>query len=146
MSVPVLTTTPGSEHVEVSGLPLLPADGRGGVPLERAAAVLPQLQDADGKPLSGAALNSAAEALAEDHNLRITQVSEAKVAKLPQLAGAYPDRPPAVETAQGNYEQLYGPLEEDAPGTPEQDLTPEPETPEPGTPETPASASDNKEG
>lgn len=137
MSVSVLTTKPGGEHVEVSGLPLLPADGKGGVTLERAAEVLPQLQDDDGKPLAGAALTSAAEAVIEGYGLQIKQVSEAKVSKLPQLAGAAPDRPPAAEVAQGNYEALYGPLEDDAPATPEQD---------PATPETPQPASDNQEG
>lgn len=134
MSVPVITTNSGAPHIEIAGLPVLPGDGKGGVPLERAAEVLSQLQDDNGEPLTGAALKAAAEDLIEGHELRIQQLSEAKVEKLPQLAGAFKDRPPAHEVAEQNYNELYGPLEAEPPGTPEQDLT-TPEASE-ATPET----------
>lgn len=121
---PVFQTNNSSPHVEISGLPVLPADGKGGVLVERAAEVLPQLQNDDGGPLTGASLKSAAEALAEEAGVRVAAISEAKADKLPQIAGGYADRPPAAEVAQDNYTALHGPLEADAPGTP--DTTTEP--------------------
>lgn len=124
---PVLTTLPGDPHKEISGLPVLAADGRGGVPLARAAEVLSQLQDSNGYPLEGDALEAAGEDLAQALSLRVVDLSEAKIEALPLIAGGFPDRPPAAEVAEANHDALYGPLEEDAPAAPEQpDPDPEP--------------------
>lgn len=122
---PVFVTNSGAPHTEIAGLPTLPADGKGGVLLDRAAETRPELQDHDGQPLTGAALKSAAEAFADSVGVQVSSISEAKAEKLPQLAGAFSDRPTAADVAQANHEALYGPLEAEQPGTPADEHTPD---------------------
>jgi hypothetical protein len=97
---PVLRTKKDQAQVTIAGVGRLPANGVGGVLLTDAAEALSELQDSDGKPLEGSALKKAAEAFAEARGYEVAQVSDAKVDKLPELAGATPDRPPLVEVAQ----------------------------------------------
>lgn len=115
---PVFTTKPDAARTEIAGLPVLPADGKGGVLVERAAETRAELQQEDGTPLTGAALKNAAESFADLVGIKVGTISEAKAEKLPQIAGAAPDRPAAVEVAQANREALYGPLEREQAGTP----------------------------
>lgn len=99
---PVLRTQKDQPAVSLAGVGLIPANGVGGVLLDRAAGELRELQDADGQPLEGAALKKAAKAFVDDRGLTVGEISDDKVAKLPELAGGFPDRPPAVEVAQSD--------------------------------------------
>lgn len=97
---PVLRTKKDDPAVTLAGAGLLPANGVGGVLLTRAALDLHELQDDDGNPLEGAALKKAAQAFADERGYEVAEISDAKVAKLGELAGGTPDRPPAIEVAQ----------------------------------------------
>lgn len=104
----VLQTKRGAPARQIAGVCLLPGDAKGGVLLDVATESLAEFQDGDGKPLTATALKSAAREFAEARDLQVTSVSEAKVEKLAELAGAAKDRPPASEVAAANHEDLYG--------------------------------------
>jgi len=110
----VLQTKSGDPAREIAGVCRLAADGKGGALVEVAAENLRELQADDGTPLTGAALKSAARQFADDRGLAVASISEAKVDKLPELAGAAKDRPPAAEVAADNYQALYGDTPVDA--------------------------------
>ena len=109
----ILSTKPDHPSTDIAGVRTLPADGKGGILLTEAAQSMAELQDENGKPLTGQALVKAAENFAEARDLRVSAVSEAKAAKLPELNGATADRPPAVEVAQEAHAALYGDGESD---------------------------------
>jgi hypothetical protein len=134
----ILSTKPGHPATEIAGVRRLPADGKGGVLLESAAESMAELQDGDGKPLTGKALVEAAQEFAEMRGLRVESISNAKAEKLPQIMGAAADRPPAAEVAVEAHETLYG---ADAPS--EDDHTEaEPTTAEPTQTTQPVPAAD----
>ena len=96
---------------EIIGVGVLPANGKGGIPVEQAALRMIELQekdpwgqpvlDQDGEPktLSGSELTAAAKAFAEARGLETTNVSEDKLAGLRVEGGALPELPPAGETS-----------------------------------------------
>jgi hypothetical protein len=97
---PVLRTQKDQAAVTIADVGLLPANGVGGITLERAALSLRELQNDDSQPLEGAALKSAAKKFADERGLDVADISDAKVEKLAELAGAPADRPSLVDVAQ----------------------------------------------
>lgn len=96
----VLKTQEDSQYdVTISGVGVLPAGGRGGIPAEQAALVMHELQDEDGVPLEGAALTTAARALASARGWQLVSMKTDEIAGLAQEAGAAPDRPPARDVS-----------------------------------------------
>lgn len=105
----VFKSAKGDPATEIVGVGVVPANGKGGVPVEQAAVTMAELQDKKGKPLSGEALTKAARKFADARGFRVEQVKD--VDRLRQEAGAPPDRPPAVEVAQEAYRLTYAGLE-----------------------------------
>lgn len=118
------TRKDATEDVRVEGAGLLGAGAKGGVPLDRAAQTMPELQATDDlgrlvvddagnpKPLSGAALTKAAQGFADLHGLDIVDVADDKLDGLRQEAGALPDRPPARDVSISEGERIYGDVEQ----------------------------------
>jgi hypothetical protein len=106
--------------VHIVGAGSLGPEGKGGVPIEKAALGMTELQEKDEegrvvlddegqpKPLSGNKLREAARELAEARGWRIVNMAEEKVAELPHEWGVPADRPPAAEVAAEAYERIYG--------------------------------------
>jgi hypothetical protein len=92
------TTRSNPLDVEISGLPLLPGGGGSGLDLNEAAAVMPELQDADGSPLKGAALEAAALRFAAGRP-GIT-VHGVKQASRERNAEPTPPEPPVMDPAE----------------------------------------------
>jgi hypothetical protein len=131
---PVLRTQKDQAAVTIADVGLLPANGVGGITLERAALSLRELQGDDGNPLEGAALKSAAKAFADERGLDVGDISDAKVAKLAELAGAPADRPPLVEVAQDHPMAQFAATANDEPDTAVEDPTGDPAAEPVGTP------------
>jgi hypothetical protein len=118
-----------SQAVELVGVGVLYPGGRGGVPVERAAEVMTELQEknADGSlsldedgnpiPLTGSKLTAAAKAFAEARDLDVVNLNDDKIAGLPAEIGTPPDRPPAAESAMADYRHQFGTDEPWDPGT-----------------------------
>lgn len=64
-------TKPGQDAVEIVGVGLCEADGQAGVSLDTAAERMAELQDQNGKPLTGQALAKAAQAWADSAGLTV---------------------------------------------------------------------------
>jgi hypothetical protein len=109
-----------SDHTELVGVGTLFPGARGGIPVERAAEVMSELQEknADGSlrldengnpiPLSGSKLTAAAKAFAELRGIQVANLNEDKIAALPAEVGQPPDRPPAAEAAKADFRAMYG--------------------------------------
>jgi hypothetical protein len=106
----VLRTNEDGEAVDILGVGVLAAGGRGGIPVAEAAKHMPELQertatgavakDDDGnpKPLKGSALTAAAQRLAEDRGWVVENVKEDKLEGLrAELPGYTPSRPSLEE-------------------------------------------------
>lgn len=122
--MPLVFTTPkdSTGDVEIVGAGVAKAGAVGGVAVEQAAAngmVALQKKGEHGElvlddrgaptPLSGKALEKAArEFVADRDDLDVTNLSEAKIAKLPEETGVAADRPPAAEVAEEDYNRVYG--------------------------------------
>lgn len=111
------------DSVELVGVGLLGAGGRGGVSLDRAAIFMPELQergddgdvatDSDGNPvpLKGAALTDAAESFAQARGLRIVSIANEKAepdALRAELGLAAGERPPAQKVAEQDFKETFG--------------------------------------
>jgi len=96
---------------EIVGAGICGPKGKGGVVVERAALVMQELQDDDGQPLEGKALESAAKEFAKDRGLRVLTISEEDAEHLGQELGFPPDRPPAIDIATGKTEVKVAPVE-----------------------------------
>jgi hypothetical protein len=117
------TKKDATHDVELLGVGLLGAGGKGGAEIEAASQTMSELQEQDEQgrlvldddgnptPLTGAKLTSAAKKFAEERDLEVVSVADDKVAELPQEMGVKPDRPPAAEIAAENYAQVYEGLE-----------------------------------
>lgn len=98
----VFKTRKGDPIVEIPGVGLV--DDTAGVPLERAALVMAELQDKNGKPLAGQVLAGAAKKWADRVGLTVTQGpadaedAPAAVAAQATAATAEPTAAPAAET------------------------------------------------
>lgn len=114
-------TAPGSDTtVELANVGYLGAGGKGAVPLAAAAQLMPELQarnddgslalDDNGnpRPLGGAALSNAAEKFAAARGLVVADITDEELAAVPAELGLPPDRPPANEVADAEYERVYG--------------------------------------
>ncbi len=121
MATQVFKTNEDAIHsVEILGVGLLGAGGKGGVPVEQAATFMSELQekdkdgvvvlDEDGnpKPLTGQKLKDAAKEFADARGLRVVSLSDEKVEGLAQEMGGFPDRPPAHVVAAEAYQKIYG--------------------------------------
>lgn len=82
-----LSTRSGAPSSTIHGVGVLPADGRGGISLTRAAKTMHELQDGDGKPLTGAPLKAAAEKYAKAQNLDVGNVAEPSLDDPPDRTG-----------------------------------------------------------
>lgn len=99
--MPLVFHTP-REHpydVEIAGVGTVGGQNRGGIPVEHAAAVLHELQDDDGKPLTGAKLEKAANAFAAGRGLAVKSLKNIDEEKLRVEAGAFPAGPKIEEVA-----------------------------------------------
>jgi hypothetical protein len=67
---------PSAFKSKIAAVGLVPADGAGGIALERAAVVMSELQDKNGKPLTGDKLDSAARTWADKVGLTVAKVAE----------------------------------------------------------------------
>jgi hypothetical protein len=129
---PVFRTQKDQAAVTIADVGVVPANGVGGITLERAAESLRELQNDDGQPLDGAALNSAAKAFAKERGLDVADISDAKVEKLAELAGAPADRPPLVEVAQDHPMAAFASNAKEEPDAAVEDPTAQPDAaPEP---------------
>lgn len=127
------------EAVDIAGVGVLGANGKGGVPIERAAQVMSELQEQeeDGTlrtrenpdtgldepiPLTGPKLREAARRVAEERGWDVVNLKEDEIASLPQEMGAPEDRPPLADVAAADYARYYGGVEpvNDEPDSPEQ--------------------------
>ena len=111
--------------VQIVGAGVAGAFGKGGVPVEKAALTMPELQEKDefgwpklddqGQPvpLSGAKLDAAAKDWAESRGLVATKASEEKIRGLAAERGALPDfdADDALAAAGAYYEQYSGSTE-----------------------------------
>lgn len=111
-----------ADDVQIAGVGILGAGAAGGVPVHVAAETMTELQDDEGKPLTGSALTAAAKRLAETHGWETVNVHEDKLAGLAVEAGAAPDRPPLEDVGREEYEATFGGLEtvNDEPDDPDQ--------------------------
>lgn len=95
------------ESVELVGVGLLHPSGEGpGISIEEAAHKMSELQDDEGKPLSGKKLEESARNFAEARDLRVVEMSDAK-RESARSALTTPDRPPAAEVAEADYRSTY---------------------------------------
>lgn len=115
------TKEDSTSDVEIVGAGVAFADGKGGIPVERAAHVMTELQVKDSEtgalelddsgqaqPLTGKKLEQAAREYADARgDLRVLKLTENQVAKLPQEAGVAADRPPAREVAEQEYRDAF---------------------------------------
>lgn len=108
MPSPVFKTRPGAPEVSIVGAGLCGPDGKGGVPCERGALSMVELQDDEGQPLEGKDLRVAAERFAESRDLVVVDLSDGQIAGLPQEVGQAPDRPPAAQVSGEEYARVYG--------------------------------------
>jgi hypothetical protein len=119
------TTEDHPDVVELVGIGVIGARGRGGIPIARAAELgMPALQEKgddgayvygdDGalQPLHGAALSAAAKHFVDQHPyLVLDNVKDEKLEGLAAELGGPPDEvPPAGEKAVAEYEASYGGL------------------------------------
>lgn len=133
MALVFKTDKDSPDNVEIVGAGVAFAGGKGGVPVEVAARIAPELQvldesgnpevddDDNAIPLSGKKLEEAAKEFADARGLKVARVSdtgdspEEKLlnlqAKLAQDAGMPADRPPAAEVAEEEWVRTYGGLE-----------------------------------
>ena len=101
------------DAVHIVGVGVLGSYGRGGVTVAHAAETMPELQEQDDEgnlvPLTGSKLVSAAKRFAEAQNLELVNLNEKEVDQLPLQLGSIPDRPPAHEVAEAEYNLAFGP-------------------------------------
>lgn len=102
------TPTDSADQVEVVGVGVAGSYGRGGVPIEEAAEKMHELQSAGGVPLTGKALEEAAEAFAEERGLEVVNVKPKDIEGLAQEWGNPPDPIPAGEAAIAEHERVFG--------------------------------------
>lgn len=90
--MPIIFTTDASDpyDTEIANVGVLGGSARGGIPVERAARTLRELQDEDGKPLSGRKLEVAAERFARDRGLVAKSVKSVDEEALRVESGAFP--------------------------------------------------------
>lgn len=87
----IFTTAPDSPYdVELEGVGMLGGSARGGIPAERAALRLRELQNDDGEPLTGNALRKAAEDFAKARGLATATVKDVDEDALRVESGAFP--------------------------------------------------------
>lgn len=111
-----------TDRTEIVGAGVLFPNGKGGIPVARAAETMSELQeknpdgtlryDDEGNPipLSGSKLSAAAKAFAEDRGFEVVNLKEEQIDGLPQEAGMTPDRPPMDECAREDYARSVGEL------------------------------------
>lgn len=112
-------------EIQIAGVGVAGPNGQGAIPIERAAQVMPELQerdergypivDEDGqvRPLSGSKLDAAAKAFADARGLVVRNISEEKLyGGDPNVRGALPELGPegALAAAQAYAEQIGTPL------------------------------------
>ncbi len=108
--MPKVFKTPkdSADPVEVVGVGVAGSYARGGVPVEEASQRMPELQGGGGVPLTGKALEEAAEAFAEARGLEVVNVKPKDIEGLPQEWGNPPDPIPAAEAAIAEHERVFG--------------------------------------
>ncbi len=109
----IFRTEKDASAVEIAGAGVAGPDGKGGVHVEAAAEVMPELQDEGGRPLSGAKLKSAAEDFAEARGLKVVSGSDAVVAGLAQEVGGPPETQDAREASIEAGRALLGTTEQE---------------------------------
>lgn len=149
MSLVFRTLPDATENVEIVGAGVVSAGGKGGVPVQDAAAVMTELQeknpdgslklDDDGNaiPLTGSKLTAAAKAFANARGLTTDNVTEETLTALPQEAGATADRPPAAQVAAEEFARTFGDGLEPVNDDPEELVNPGPGAGVPVAPSTP---------
>lgn len=129
MSPLIFTTDPDYPNtVEIANTGVLAGNGDGGIPVERAARTLHELQGDDGEPLTGQKLERAARAWAEDRGLRVRSVKNVDEEALRVAAGGLPDGPTIEEIANAAAERDRAVIEE-AEVAPDEPPPPDPTKP-----------------
>ena|SRR5215203_4857460 len=144
MALVFKTAKDAPQTVEISGVGVLGAEGKGGRPVSEAALVMAELQKRDDQgrlvldedenpvPLSGKALEAAAKKYADANGLEVVNVAEDKLAALAEESGAAPTRDQtAAEAAAKAYQDIYAGLVPE--NTPEQ-MTGEEQSPQAAQP------------
>lgn len=108
--MPKIFKTPkdSTDPVEVVGVGVAGSEGRGGIPIEDASQRMSELQGGGGIPLTGKALEEAAEAFAEARGLEVVNVKQKEVDGLAQEWGNPPDPIDAGEAAIAEYDRVFG--------------------------------------
>jgi hypothetical protein len=99
--MPLVIHTPKNQpyDVEIAGVGVVGGSGRGGFTAERVAQVAQELQDDEGKPLTGKKLEDAATAWAESRGLAVKSLKNVDEEKLRVEGGALPTVHPIEEVA-----------------------------------------------
>jgi hypothetical protein len=111
--VPKVFRTPADARssFELVGVGLLGPAGKGLIVIDDAAAKMSELQDEQGKPLTGKRLEDAAQAFADARGLRVVNASDKAIANVHEEWGNPAPRPPAAEVARQEYQRTYAGLE-----------------------------------
>jgi hypothetical protein len=100
MSPTIFVTNDDAPYsVELAGVGVIGGSGKGGIPVERAAQRIPELQDDNGDPLSGSQLTAAAKRFADARGLACRSVKEIDEEALTIAAGGFPRGPTIEEIA-----------------------------------------------
>jgi hypothetical protein len=115
MALVFKTDSEDPNTVEIAGVGLLPANGKGGVAVEFAAPRMRELQDDNGEPLSGADLGKAAREFAKSRGFTVQDIKaeDATAEALWQEAGGPPPLPDRAEESKRLYQQFYEPIPEE---------------------------------
>lgn len=107
--MPKVFQTPqeSSAAVEIVGVGLVPPFGKGGVVVEAAAALCPELQTLGSAPLTGKDLAEAAEAFAAARGLVVANVKDASAEALAKDAGRIPPLPDVDTVSIEEYDSNY---------------------------------------
>lgn len=115
------TNKDSADQVEVVGVGVAGSYGRGGIAVEQAAERMPELQSGGGVPLTGKALEEAADAFAEARGLEVVNVKPKDMEGLAQEWGNPPDAMPAGEAAIAEHERVFGDPDSEVAETTEHD-------------------------
>lgn len=124
----IITTDPDSTlAVEIANVGALAGGGKGGIPVERAAASMRELQDDDGKPLEGAELTAAAKKYAAANGLATKSVKDVDVDALAVENGGFGSSPSIEQLSREAAERDGAFFEADQGVRSTEDLPPQPQ-------------------
>jgi hypothetical protein len=108
------TAEDNPDQVEIVGVGVAGSHGRGGILVDDVAEKAHELQDGGSAPLTGKALEEAAQVFADARGLEVVNVKPKDVDGLAQEWGNPPDPIPAGDAAIAEHERVYGDPESEA--------------------------------